>query len=595
VVLYDDLAGRWFFSQFSVGEGIQCVAVSVTSDPLGPYHRYAFQVSPNAWNDYPKLGVWDDGGGGQSAYTFTVRDFLFGFFFQGVGAGVMERDAMLAGLPAKFVKFTNPCVAGDCVEGQLPPHLAGQSAPSGACPVFWTAADAQFDDTPWPNDGYRNHRLCVDWSNTANSTYTEGTIVPAGTEFNRSLGNISPIAGGGDSLDSLPFFTMYRAQYRWFETDTENYASVVLNTTVDADLADADRAGIRWAEVRSANGDSGWFLEQDGTYAPNDGRERWMGSIAQDGDGNIALGYSVASGSLFPSVAYTSRMAGDDAGEMPGGEIYCHTGTGAQTGADRWGDYSSMSIDPTDDCTFWFTQEYYETTGSFDFNTRICSFRLADCGEPPTACKSNEECRDASFCNGEETCNLTTGLCEPGTPVVCDGGTFCGGGEVCDEDARACIPGTPPTCDDGVSCTADSCNTVTDECDNVPDNTFCNDGLFCNGEETCDPVNDCQDGTPECTDPGFTCDEVNDECVFSPCDNDGVCESGEDCNNCSDCIGGTAPGFSCGNGLCEAGDGENGVNCPVDCNLHRNPGPRHRILLRRYGLRRRPRVRRLRP
>jgi hypothetical protein len=223
VVLYDDLAGRWFFSQFSVGEGIQCVAVSVTSDPLGPYHRYAFQVSPNAWNDYPKLGVWDDGGGGQSAYTFTVRDFLFGFFFQGVGAGVMERDAMLAGLPAKFVKFTNPCVAGDCVEGQLPPHLAGQSAPSGACPVFWTAADAQFDDTPWPNDGYRNHRLCVDWSNTANSTYTEGTIVPAGTEFNRSLGNISPIAGGGDSLDSLPFFTMYRAQYRWFETDTRQW------------------------------------------------------------------------------------------------------------------------------------------------------------------------------------------------------------------------------------------------------------------------------------------------------------------------------------------------------------------------------------
>jgi hypothetical protein len=118
---------------------------------------------------------------------------------------------------------------------------------------------------------------------------------------------------------------------------------------------------------------------------------------------------------------------------------------------------------------------------------------------------------------------------------------------------------------------------VTDECDNVPDNTFCNDGLFCNGEETCDPVNDCQDGTPECTDPGFTCDEVNDECVFSPCDNDGVCESGEDCNNCSDCIGGTAPGFSCGNGLCEAGDGENGVNCPEDCNAKLNGKPANRF------------------
>ena len=350
VVLYDDGAGRWFFSQFSINQGIQCVAVSTTSDPLGPYHRYAFVVTPGGANDYPKLGVWDDGTSGstgQSAYTFTLRDFGGAGGSFSVSAGVMERDAMLTGAAAQFVKFTNPCVGGDCIEGQLPPHLAGPTPPAGTCPTFWTAVDAAYDDSPFASDGYRNHTLCVDWATIGNSNYAEGPLVPAGSNFDRFLGNgfsdcISPV-NGGEVLDCLAAFTMNRPQYRWFGT----YGSVVLNTTVDAG---ADRAGIRWAETRSADGDSAWFLEQDGTYAPADGLERWMGSIAQDGDGNIALGYSVTGSTLMPAVRYTSRINGDAAGTMPGGEVSCHEGTGAQTASsNRWGDYSSMSIDPTDD------------------------------------------------------------------------------------------------------------------------------------------------------------------------------------------------------------------------------------------------------
>jgi len=378
VVLYDDSAGRWFFSQFSINQGIQCVAVSTTSNPLGPYHRYAFTVTPGGANDYPKLGVWDDGttgSSGQSAYTFTMRDFGGAGGSFSLSAGVMERDKMLAGQPAQFVKFINPCTVADCIEGQLPPHLAGPTPPTGTCPTFWNAEDAAFDDTPHAIDGYRNHTLCVDWANLGNSTYTEGSFVAAGSNFDRFLGNINP-GNGGESLDHLSFFTMFRAQYRWFGSN----ASVVLNTTVDAG---GDLAGIRWAEVRSTDGDSAWTLGQDGTYAPADGIERWMGSIAQDQNGNIALGYSAAGGSTFPAVRYTSRMAGDPAGTMPGGEVSCHEGTGVQkSSSNRWGDYSSMSIDPTDDCTFWYTQEYYETTGSFDFNTRICSFKLDGCGGP---------------------------------------------------------------------------------------------------------------------------------------------------------------------------------------------------------------------
>jgi hypothetical protein len=474
VVLYDDQAGRWFFSQFSINQGIQCVAVSTTKDPLGPYHRYAFTVTPGGANDYPKLGVWTDGAG-QSAYTFTLRDFGGAGGSFSVSAGVMERDAMLNGAAAQFVKFSNPCFGNNCIEGQLPPHLAGPPPPAGTCPTFWTAVDAAYDDSPFGNDGYRNHTLCVDWSNLANSTYTEGPLVVAGSNFDRFLGNgfsdcISPV-NGGEVLDCLAAFTMNRPQYRWFG----DKASVVLNTTVDAG---GDRAGIRWAEVQSADGDSSWTLAQDGTYAPADGIERWMGSIAQDKNGNMALGYSATSSSLFPAVRYTSRMAGDAPGTMPGGEVSCVEGTGAQiASSNRWGDYSSMSVDPVDDCTFWYTQEYYENTNSFDFKTRICSFKFEDCD--PEACSADAECNDGEFCNGEETCGAD-GFCDAGTSACADNPTW-----TCDEVADICVP----------------------ECEVDAD---CDDGTFCNGTETCN-AGTCETGTDPC--PGQACYEDGDVCA----------------------------------------------------------------------------------
>jgi len=465
VVLYDDQAGQWFFSQFSVNEGIQCVAISTTSDPLGPYHRYAFAVTPGGANDYPKLGVWDDGttgSSGQSAYTFTTRDFGGAGGGFSVGAGVMERDAMLVGAPAQFIKFINPCVTGDCVEGQLPPHLAGPTPPAGTCPTFWTAVDSAFDDSPFTNDGYRNHTLCVNWGDLTSSTYTEGPLVVAGSNFDRFLGNITPVLNG-EPLDDLSFFTMYRAQYRWFGTN----ARVVLNTTVDAG---GNRGGIRWAETRSADGQSGWFLQQDGTFAPDDGNERWMGSIAQDQAGNIALGYSTAGPDLFPAVRYTSRAGGDPAGTMAGGEVSCHEGTGAQVASfGRWGDYSSMSVDPVDDCTFWYTQEYYEVTGDFDFNTRICSFKLDGCDDGG-ACVPTEDT--------EETCNDSL-------DNDCDGDFDCFDSDCADDAACACIP-EPEICDDGMDNDCDGLIDCDDpDCDlddacivpPAPENDLCTDAI----------------------------------------------------------------------------------------------------------------------
>jgi len=240
---------------------------------------------------------------------------------------------------------------------------------------------------------------------------------------------------------------------------------VVLNTTVDAG---GERAGIRWAETRSADGDSGWFLQQDGTFAPADGLERWMGSIAQDGDGNIALGYSAAGADLLPSVRYTSRQGGDSAGTLPGGEASCHEGTGAQIGsANRWGDYSSMSVDPTDDCTFWYTQEYYETTGSFDFNTRICSFSFAGCGD---VCSPDEAVEES---------------CSDSVDNDCDGDFDCFDSDCASDAACQCQP-VPEICGDGVDNDCDGlvdCDDPDCDADPVcqgpvpPENDLCGDAI----------------------------------------------------------------------------------------------------------------------
>ncbi len=386
IVLYDDDAGRWVFAQFVTNRGRMCFAISQTSDPLGPYHRYEFVVASQFGTpDYPKVGVWAQGppgaGQSQSSYTLTTRNFPFSpaAFSHSI---VLDRDTMLAGAAANFISFGHQCIGNDCVEGQLPPHQAGPPPPFGTCPTFLAMVDEQYDDSPESSDGIRLHQVCPNWGGTA--TITE-TFAASATGFSRALGNgfsdcIDAIPTGGEALDCLAAFSMFRAQYRWFDgSDGQGtHASVVLNTTVNAG---SDRGGIHWLELRSADGQTGWSVFQEGTYAPADSRERWMGSIAQDGARNIALGYSRTSTSEFPSLYYTMRDADDAAGTM-GSEEVCHDATGAQTASsNRWGDYSSMSADPVDDCTFWFTSEYYETTTSFDFKTRICSFTAPDCGD----------------------------------------------------------------------------------------------------------------------------------------------------------------------------------------------------------------------
>jgi hypothetical protein len=295
---------------------------------------------------------------------------------------------MLLGAPAQMVTFDVippsglGCTgSGDCYDGILPAHLEGLTPPPAGAPgLFVTAFDDEFNQgsgggTPNPaQDFYKIWEFHVDWAVPANSTLT-GPINVSAPEFDENLcggGPCVPQPAGGELLDHLSFFTMYRPSYRNRGVGQE---SLLVNNTVDVG---ANRAGIRWAEIRDPEGTPTLF--QSGTHALADTVHRWMGSIAMDKDGNIALGYSASSTSLFPSVRYAGRLAGDPLGTLPQTEVDLVAGAGSQTASfNRWGDYSAMSVDEVDDCTFWYTQEYYANSGSFDFKTRIGSFKFPSC------------------------------------------------------------------------------------------------------------------------------------------------------------------------------------------------------------------------
>ena len=215
--------------------------------------------------------------------------------------------------------------------------------------------------------------------------------------------------------------------------------------------------------------------------------------------------------------------------------------------------------------------------GSFCDGAETCNAGSCQAGTPPV-------CDDGLFCNGTGTCNEGTDSCDPGTPPSCDNGLYCDGTESCNEGTDSCDAGTPVDCDDGVGCTDDSCNEGSDSCDNVPNDELCaDDNEFCTGAEFCDPSLDCQSAGDPCAS-GATCDEAENVCEVTVCDNDGVCEIGENCNNCAnDCIGGTI-GAVCGNNICEAGSGENASNCSADCNGVLNGKPSNRYSCGADGL-----------
>jgi hypothetical protein len=366
IVLYDRAADRWIMSQFTSSSPYgQCVAVSTTGDPTGSYYRYFFQFSTTVFYDYPHLGVWPDGYY-MGANRFSCTVFLgicIGFQYQGPSAIVFDRAKMLAGQPASFQEFKLASSFGTLLPADVD---SATFPPTGSAGIF-----AEIGST-----ALHMWRLKVNWTQSSSSSFTGPTTLPVAT-YNALCSGIRscvPQPGTTVGLDGLGDRLMYRLAYRNFG----DHESLVVNHAVNA-ASSGMQAGIRWYEIRLANGSP--TIYQQGTFAPNDGVHRWMGSMAMDRDGNIAVGYSVSNGAdVYPGINYAVHLAADPPGQLTQ-ETSLVKGAGSQIGTDsRWGDYAAMSVDPIDDCTFWFTTEYMATTGFASWQTRIASFKVPTCG-----------------------------------------------------------------------------------------------------------------------------------------------------------------------------------------------------------------------
>jgi hypothetical protein len=398
IVQYDKIARRWVLAQFSVKNGFsQCVAISTSPDATGTYHRYEFGYT--AFNDYPKMGVWPDG-----YYTsfdmFTTDPMTKEDIFVGANVCVFDRNAMLRGAEASQQCFQ----LGPGYFSLLPSDVdgatsslvnedgsPGPSAPPTGTPNFFLAIDSR-------SKALNIWKFHVDWQNSDNSTLGVGADhrpdisvpVPSFTFACNGSGETcipQPGRPRAELLDSLGERLMFRLVYRRFS----DHDSLVVNHSVDTGMP-MSRTGVRWYELRDPNGTPTIF--QTGTFAP-DNDHRWMGSIAMDKVGNMLLGYSI-SGRVYPGINYASREASDPPGQLknetvlwkgtgsqrctlPNGKCICVTPNGGCDTLTRWGDYSSISVDPTDDCTFWYTTQYQRSNGAYNWHTRIGSMKFKNC------------------------------------------------------------------------------------------------------------------------------------------------------------------------------------------------------------------------
>ncbi len=361
IVLYDSAAERWFLSQIGSGGNLLCVFVSKTGDPIaGGWYSYPF-TTPD-FPDYPKYAVW------RNAYLATTNE-------SNAAAYALDRTPMLAGLPATVQRFAAAPLPGFTFQVLTPADADGNAPPLGAPAYFLRHRDDEEHSPGSANpvaDFVELFSLQVDFATPANSVFTGPLAIPV-AEFDSSFCGSDGAAlscipqTGGTRLDALREPIMNRVQYRNFG----DHETLVGNFVTDVD--GADRAGIRWFELRKV-GAAAWSLFQEGTYSP-DATRRWIGSVAMDRQGNLALGYSASSLSVAPSMRYAGRLVGDPAGTLPQGEGTILAGTGTNP-TNRWGDYAAMTVDPSDDCTFWFTSEVTLGAGTA---TRISAFRFDNC------------------------------------------------------------------------------------------------------------------------------------------------------------------------------------------------------------------------
>ncbi|MEI8083973.1 MAG: hypothetical protein WCI74_19215, partial [Actinomycetes bacterium] len=348
-VLYDPLADRWLLSQFTPkGANTLCFAISQTPNPLGAYHLYSF-ATPD-FPDYFKVGVWPTG------YYVADNENTY-------AAYSLDRTKMLAGLPATAIRV------GGQTNLLMPADVDGTTAPSPSGGLFYTFKSKDYAPHSVPNDRLEVFQMTPDFS-AGTATFTTVATLPI-TAFTFTVCGFFvmtciPQKDTAQKVDPVSEWPMQRFAYRKL-ADRE---TLVGNFTVGGGTA-TPGAAIRWFEL--ANTGSGWTLRQEGTQDLGDGLNRWMGSIAMDADGNIALGYSASSATAYPSIRYATRAPSDPLGTLQPERVML-AGTGSQLASDRWGDYSAMSVDPATDRAFWYTNEYYSPSADTAWRTAIGTF-----------------------------------------------------------------------------------------------------------------------------------------------------------------------------------------------------------------------------
>ena len=394
-MLYDHLADRWLVSQFSLpnypyGPFYECIAVSQTSDPTGAWYRYAYRWvgadGKDIMNDYPKFGVWPDG------YYMTANQYAAtpAGSWRGAGVAAFERDKMLFGQAARMIYFDVYQI--DPNFGNLLPADLDGPPPARWRPGLFCRSRRSL---------VAGHLRCACASGIPGQLVKPGAFHlwerrPAaagdrGRAF-QPTGRRQPALRPGDStycvpqpgstpkLDGIGDRLMHRLQYRNFGA----YQTLVANHTVGNLATSESRAALRWYELRKTNSD--WQINQQGTYAggSGDSEHRWMGSIAMDRAGDIALGYSVSSSSTYPSIRYAGRLASDPLNTLARGEASLVVGSGRtepQPGAlGRLQPDVGRSVD---DCTFWYTNEYIQSNGDANWRTRIGAFSFPSCQAEP--------------------------------------------------------------------------------------------------------------------------------------------------------------------------------------------------------------------
>ena len=354
VVLYDQVSGRWIITDFaftSVTKApyYECIAVSKTADPVsGGWWLYTFTADTANLNDYPKLGIWGDG------VYMSANMFRGGKTYKGVKVWALNRDDLINGAALRSVSFT----LGTSYFSLLPANVKGTLPPIGTAEYFLSDYGSTTSMNLW--------KFKVNWTTPTSSTFTGPTSF-AVASLVKPTAKV-PQLGSTETLDALGDRLMTWLQYR----NISGAESLWVSRTVVSGAS----MGIRWYEIRGMSATPAVY--QQGTYAP-DANYRWMSSLAVDKFGNMAVGYSVSSSTMYPAIRYSGRLVTDPLGTLGQGETSLIEGTGSQSGGyNRWGDYSSMSVDPVNDCTFWYTTEYYETVSN-NWQTRIGSFQYPNC------------------------------------------------------------------------------------------------------------------------------------------------------------------------------------------------------------------------